>query len=778
MSGERSEFGLRDTFIHEIIEEDLKNGNHTNVVTRFPPEPNGYLHIGHAKSIVLNFELARQYDGQCHLRFDDTNPETESMEYVESIKEAVKWLGYDWGEHLYFASDYFDQFYEYAVRLVENGDAYVDSLDEETISEYRGSVNEPGKPSPYRDRSIEENLELFSAMKEGEFEQGEHVLRARIDMSSEHMIMRDPLLFRILHREHYRLDDEWCIYPMYDFAHPLEDAIEDVTHSLCTLEFNTNRVLYDWVLEHCLTEGEKEERPHQYEFSRLHLNFTVMSKSKLRYLIENGFVDGWDDPRLPTMMGLERRGVPATAVRSFCRDIGVSRTQGRVEISRFEHAIRDELEEKAPRVMGVVDPLRVVITNFPEDETDWIEAPHWPRNIDRSETRDLPFTKELYIDRDDFREDPPEGYHRLAPGREVRLRYGYFITCEDVVRNDDGEIVELRCSYDPDTRGGEAPNGRSPSGTIHWVSIPHALPAEIRSYDRLFRVSNPTEREEPFENYLNEHSLDVSTGYVEPSINDLPTDQRVQFVRVGYFWQDPEQSSADDLVLNQIVSLRDSWEEGGDQAKDMQQKRKEKQAWKQRQRRRSLEGERDMVEELDPDQKTRFEEYTTSHNVGREEAVVIARDPDLSVFFEEAVEDRPAHSEAIANWIVNDLKRECKEKTLEEIPITPAEFARLVELVEEGEISTRAADDVFETMVRTGEDPEDVVDERNLRKVGDEDELQPVIEEIIEQNPDQVEEFKQGKEGVIDYFVGQVMQKTGGSADPSLTKELLKNELA
>ncbi len=777
MSGETSEFRLRDTFIHEIIEADLEDGTHTSVVTRFPPEPNGYLHIGHAKSIVLNFELARQYDGRCHLRFDDTNPETESMEYVESIKEAVKWLGYDWEEHLYFASDYFDKFYEYAVRLIKNGDAYVDSLDEETISEYRGSVNEPGKPSPYRDRSVEENLELFSAMKEGAFEEGEHVLRARIDMSSEHMIMRDPLLFRILHREHYRLQDEWCIYPMYDFAHPLEDAIEDVTHSLCTLEFNTNRVLYDWVLEHCLTEEEKQERPHQYEFSRLHLNYTVMSKSKLRYLIEEGFVNGWDDPRLPTMMGLERRGVPSSAVRSFCRDIGVSRTQGRVEISRFEHAVRDELEEKAPRVMGVVHPLRVTITNFPEDETDWIEAPHWPRNIDRSDTRDLPFTKELYIDRDDFRMDPPDGYYRLAPGREVRLRYGYFITCDEVVRNEEGEVVELRCTYDPDTRGGEAPDGRSPAGTLHWVSVPHSEPAEIRSYDRLFRVSNPVEKKEPFEQYLNDHSLDVSRGYVEPALTDLPDDQRVQFVRVGYFWQDPELSTADDLVMNQIVSLRDSWGEGDEDAKDMEQKRKEKQKWKERQRKRSLEGERDLVEELDSNEKNRFDQYTRTYDVGREEAVVIARDTDLSNFFEAAVKDNAEISESIANWIVNDLKRECKGKELQEIPISPSEFRRLVRLVEEEEISTRAADDVFDTMVQTGQPPEDIVDERNLRKVEDTEELQPVIEKVLEQNPDQVREFKQGKEGVIDYFVGQVMQETGGSADPSLTKKLLKQTL-
>ncbi len=777
MSGETTETGLRDTFIHEIIDEDLRKGKYDRVVTRFPPEPNGYLHIGHAKSIVLNFELARQYDGRCHLRFDDTNPETESMEYVESIKEAVDWLGYDWGEHLYFASDYFDRFYDYAVRLIQNNDAYVDSLDEETISDYRGSVNEPGKPSPYRDRSVEENMELFSAMKAGQFDAGEHVLRAKIDMASEHMIMRDPLLYRILHEKHYRQGDKWCIYPMYDFAHPLEDAIENVTHSLCTLEFNTNRKLYDWIIEHCLTPEQKEERPHQYEFSRLHLDYTVMSKSKLRLLIDEGHVEGWDDPRLPTIMGLQRRGVPASAVCNFCRDIGVSRTQGRVELSRFEHAIRDELEERCPRVMGVTKPLRVVITNYPEDQTDWIQAPHWPVNVDRDETRKVPFTRELYIEQKDFREDPPENYHRLAPGREVRLRFGYFITCEEIVKDEQGNVTELKCTYDPDTRGGQAPDGRSPEGTLHWVSAKHSISAQIRLYDRLFEKPEPNPEDEPFKSTLNPSSLEICDGFIEPSIVDLPEQQRVQFVRVGYFWPDPKCSKPEHPVFNRIVSLYDSWDETNTEEQDIQEKRKKKRLWKKRQRKRSLRGERDPVEAFDPDQKERYDCYTNSLGIGQEEAAVIARDDELAEFFESVHSEHPSLALSAANWVANDLKRVCKDQPLDELPFTSEEFGSLIKLLDQDEISSRAAEEVFEQLVETGKPPNKIVDERNLRKLGDEEKLRSVIQQVIENHTEQVQEFKSGKDGVLDYFVGQVMRKTDGSADPSLTKKILAEEI-
>ncbi len=765
-----------ENFIRKIIERDLSEGQHSCVVTRFPPEPNGYLHIGHAKSIVLNFGLANEFDGRCHLRFDDTNPVTENEEYVESIKEAVRWLGYDWGEHLYFASDYFDDFYRYALKLVEQGDAYVDSLDEEKISEYRGSVDEPGRPSPYRERSTEENLDLLSGMKAGEFDEGEHVLRAKIDMSSEHMLMRDPLLYRIRHREHYRQGDSWCIYPMYDFAHPLEDAIEDVTHSLCTLEFATNRVLYDWVLEHCLDDEELPERPHQYEFSRLNLNYTVMSKSKLRALIERELVDGWDDPRLPTIMGLRRRGVPPSAIRSFCHRIGVTRTQGRVEIGQFEHTIRDQLETSAPRVMGVVDPLKVTITNFPPDQTEWIEAPHWPRNVDRSETRDLPFSRTLYIDRDDFREDPPEGYIRLAPGREVRLRHGYFITCEEVIENNGGEVTELRCTYDPETRGGVAPDGRSPEGTIHWVSAEHADPIEIRSYDRLFKVPDPRGREDSYEAYLNPDSLVLSSGYVEPALLEDLSEQRVQFERIGYFWPDPESGSGDRPVYNQIVPLRDSWSEEDKNRREMEEKREEKRKQKERQRQRSLAGERDPVKDLEEEMMERFRSYREEQGVPREEAVVIARDEKLSEFFEKVVasNERPVPT---AKWLVNDLMRVLKNCSIETLSIGPERFGTFVTLVDDGIISSGAADEVFDEMIETGRDPEEIVEARDLRQVDNRDRLEPIIEEVLKEHPEQVREYLDGKEGVVDFFIGRVMRETDGAADPSLTRKIFLEEL-
>jgi len=587
-------------FIREIIDKDLETGKYQSVVTRFPPEPNGYLHIGHAKAIVLNFGLAKEYGGRCHLRFDDTNPEKENEEYIESIKDSVAWLGYDWGDHLYFASDYFDKLYQYALKLIRDGKAYVDSLSDTEISEFRGTVNSPGKPSPYRERSIDENLKLFEEMRAGKYDNGEHVLRAKIDMASPHMIMRDPLLFRIKHAEHYRQGNTWCIYPMYDFAHPLEDAIEGVTHSLCTLEFDTNRVLYDWVLDNCLPEEELPTRPYQYEFARLNLSYTVMSKRKLRRLIEEQTVSGWDDPRLPTLSGLRRRGVTPESIRTFCHQIGVTRTESVVQVSHFEHTLRDNLNYIAPRVNAITDPLKVVITNFPEDKTEWIEAPYWPRDIDRHESRKIPFTKTLYIERDDFRKEPPEGFHRLYPGNEVRLRYGYFITCDEVIEGEDGTPAELRCSYDPETRGGDAPDGRSPGGTIHWVAAKYAQPAEFRLYNRLFSVADPEAGDEDYLSHLNPDSLVFTHGFVEPGITENVNAKRYQFERIGYFWPDPKESSPDDLIFNQIVSLRDTWaeQEEADRKAEVERQRREKEQEKERQRKRSSAGQRDPVEDL------------------------------------------------------------------------------------------------------------------------------------------------------------------------------------
>ncbi len=765
-------------FIREIIDRDLAEGKFDTIVTRFPPEPNGYLHIGHAKSIVLNFSLADEYGGRCHLRFDDTNPEKEKTEYIESIKDAVRWLGYDWGEHLYFASDHFEQFYQYALKLIRDGKAYVDSLSDEEIREFRGTVNTPGKPSPYRDRSVEENLKLFEAMQAGEYGDGEHVLRAKIDMASPHMILRDPLLFRIKHAEHYRRGREWCIFPMYDFAHPLEDAIEHITHSLCTLEFDTNRALYDWVLENCLEEDELPTRPHQYEFARLNLTYTIMSKRKLRRLVEEELVDGWNDPRLPTLMGLRRRGVPPEAIRTFCQEIGVTRTQSSVEMSHFEHVLRDDLNYSAPRVMGVVDPLRVVITNFPEGETDWIEASYWPRDIGKTGSREVPFSRTLYIERADFREDPPRGFHRLAPGREVRIRYGYFITCTDVKKNREGDITELHCTYDPATRSGDAPDGRSPKGTLHWVSADHALPAEFRLYNRLFAVANPEGGEGEFTEFLNPESLEVREGFIEPSGADDPDDQRYQLERVGYFWCDPESAGPERLVFNQIVPLRDTWaeQEEAERQAEIERQRREKEREKERQRERSEAGQRDPMEDLTSEQKERFRHYREELGLDYEDAAIIAREDEVADFFEEALNTHN-NPQALSNWIVNRLLGVRKEIRLYDLPFDAQQFARLVELLDEEVISSGAADRVFERMVAEGENPETVVDREELRQIEDTEALEPIVEEIMASHPEEVKRYRSGKKGLLGFFMGQIMQKTGGSANPALAKNLLSRKL-
>ena len=772
----------RDNFIYDIIDEDLEQGTYGDrVVTRFPPEPNGYLHIGHAKSIVLNFGIKHDYsdraDTRCHLRFDDTNPETESTEYVESIKDAVQWLGYDWEDHEYYASDYFEQFYEYAVKLIKQGDAYVDSLDEEEIREYRGTVDEPGKPSPYRDRSVEENLELFRKMRAGEFEDGEHVLRAKIDMSSPHMIMRDPLLFRIKHAHHYRQGDDWCIYPMYDFAHPLEDAIEDITHSLCTLEFDNNRRVYDWVMEHCLEDEEIPSRPRQYEFNRLNLYYTILSKRRLLRLVEEGYVSGWDDPRLLTLAGLRRRGVPPSAIRTFCREVGVTRSQSRVEMSHFEHVLRDELNETAPRVMAVLDPLKVTVTNWDEDKVDWLDANHWPRDIDKEETREVPFTRELYIERDDFREDPPDDFIRLAPGREVRLRHGYFFTCEEVVE-EDGKIVELRGTIDPETRDGTAPDGRSPEGTLHWVSASHGVNFEARVYDRLFDVPAPNSSPKDFTEHLNPDSLTIKEGILEPAAAEDPDDTRVQFVRQGYYWPDPQDSSPNRLVFNQIVSLRDTWGEDDSRLsrEELEQQRKERKREKERQRERSLEGKTDPVKLLSDKQHARFETYHEAMDVSREAAATIAGEDDLGDFFEAAVETYDA-PQPVANWVVNELLAKLKARSLDALPFGPTAFAELVRLVDTDEITNRGASTVFEELLAHGGDPESIVDEHDLRQVDDKEALVDVIDEVLDEHPDEVARYRDGKKSLIGFFMGQVMQATNGSANPELARNLLQDHL-
>ena len=556
----------RSNFIREIIEEHNRTGRFGGkVVTRFPPEPNGYLHIGHAKAICIDFGLARDYGGRCHLRFDDTNPTKESQEYVDAIMNDVRWLGFDWGEHLYHASDYFEQLYRWAEQLIQAGKAYVCDLSPDETREYRGTLTKPGKDSPYRNRSVAENLDLFRRMRAGEFPDGSRTLRAKIDMASPNLNLRDPVMYRILHAEHHRTGNQWCIYPMYDWAHGQSDAIERTTHSICTLEFENHRPLYDWYVE-----ALGIYHPQQIEFARLNLTYTVLSKRRLIELVTGGHVSGWDDPRMPTISGLRRRGYTPEAIRSFCERIGVSKYDGVIDISWLEDSVRDDLNKRAPRVMAVLRPLRVVLTNYPKGQTEELEAVNNPEDP-AAGTRKVPFARELYIERDDFMEDPPRQFHRLAPGREVRLRWGYFIKCVDVVKDPKtGAVVELRCTYDPATRGGNAPDGRKVKGTIHWVSAPHALQAEVRLYDHLFRKPDPDDVEEG-QDYLanlNPNSLVTLTDCrVEPSLAGAAPGSRYQFERQGYFCVDLKDSSGQRLVFNRTVSLRDSWSKIAQQGK-------------------------------------------------------------------------------------------------------------------------------------------------------------------------------------------------------------------
>lgn len=550
---------VRSNFIRNIIQEDLQAGkNQGQVITRFPPEPNGLLHIGHAKSICLNFGLAYEFSGRCHLRYDDTNPTKEEESYVKSIQDNVKWLGYDWGEHLYYASDYFQHLFDYAVYLIKSQKAYVCSLTPEEIRRYRGTLTEPGQESPYRERSVAENLDLFYRMRDGHFQEGEHVLRAKIDMSASNINLRDPVIFRIVYAKHHRTGTTWCIFPTYDFAHCISDALEGITHSLCSLEFEDHRPLYDWFLDQLPVPCH----PQQIEFARLNLAYTVLSKRRLIRLVNEGYVDGWDDPRMPTIAGLRRRGFTPESIRSFCERIGVGKSESLVDMAMLEHSIREDLNKRATRVMGVLDPIKVVLVNYPEAEEEYLEAINNPEDLSMG-TRKVPFSRTLYIERNDFREDPPKKYFRLAPGREVRLRYAYYITCVDVIKDKTTqEILEIQCTYDPSTRGGDSPDGRKVKGTIHWVSAKHCCQAEVRLYDRLFTVSDPTKDEKrdiDFKSYFNPDSKQVlSSCQVESSLKGLEPGSRFQFERQGYFCRD-ESSDGNRLIFNRIVGLRDTW---------------------------------------------------------------------------------------------------------------------------------------------------------------------------------------------------------------------------
>ena len=542
-----------NNFIRNRVRDDIEKES-ISIITRFPPEPNGYLHIGHAKSICLNFGIAKEFDGKCNLRFDDTNPEKENEEYVDSIKRDVSWLGYDWNE-LRFASNYFEQLYEYAIQLIKSGNAYVCHLNAEEVRAYRGTLTEPGKDSPHRNRSVEENIDLFERMRAGEFNEGECVLRAKIDMSSPNINMRDPALYRIKHAHHHRTENEWCIYPMYDYAHCISDAIEGITHSLCTLEFEDHRPLYDWILDTLQTPNH----PQQIEFARLSLDYTITSKRKLHQLVSDNHVSGWDDPRMPTISGLRRRGYPAAAIRDFCERIGITKKDSQIDVGVLENCVRENLDFNAPRAMCVIKPLKVVIANYPENQDELLDASNHPKRPELGK-RTIQFSREIYIEQDDFMEEPPKKFFRLGPGREVRLRYAFYITCTDVIKDDSGNIIELRCTYDPETRGGKSADGRKVKGTIHWVSVQHALPVQVNLYDRLFNTPNPA-AEENYIEQLNPDSLTViDNAFAESSISEAQTGSGIQFERTGYFTRDSSDTTDGKLVFNRTITLRDTWQ--------------------------------------------------------------------------------------------------------------------------------------------------------------------------------------------------------------------------
>ena len=545
-------------FLEQIIEDDIKAGTVQQVVTRFPPEPNGYLHIGHAKSICLNFGLAKKYNGKCNLRFDDTNPVKEDVEYVDSIKDDVRWLGFEWDNHEYYASDYFEQLYQWAVKMIKDGKAYVCHMTADEISEGRGTPQTPGKFSPWRDRTVEENLKEFERMRHGEYKDGEALLRAKLDMASPNMHMRDPAMYRIKHAHHHRTGDAWCIYPMYDYAHGQSDYIEGITHSICTLEFEVHRPLYDWFLDQVYTPGTV--RTKQREFARLNINYTVMSKRFLLELVQKQLVDGWDDPRMPTICGLRRRGYTSKSIRDFAERVGVAKRENVIDVALLEFCVREDLNKISNRVMGVLNPLKVVITNYPEGGEEWLEAVNNPED-ESAGKRQVPFSNVLYIEQDDFMENPPKQFFRLSPGKEVRLRYAYFIKCEEVVKDADGNILEVRCTYDKETKGGNAPDGRKVKATLHWVSAQHAVESEVRLYDRLFKVENPSDVEEgkTYYDYMNPDSLTITKGYIEPIVKDAKAGDTFQFERIGYFCVDRKHSQAGKPVFNRTVTLKDAW---------------------------------------------------------------------------------------------------------------------------------------------------------------------------------------------------------------------------
>ena len=742
-------------FLRTIVEEDLKAGKYQEIVTRFPPEPNGFPHIGHAKSIAINFGIARDYNGHCNLRMDDTNPTTEDTKYVEALKDAVEWLGFDWEGDVRFTSDYFSKLYEYAVELIKMGKAYVDSVDEEEMRKLRGTVTEVGKRSKYAQRSVEENLELFERMKNGEFKEGEHVLRAKIDMSAANMKMRDPLMYRIRHAHHFRAGDAWAIYPMYDFAHCLSDYIEGVTHSICTLEFENNRDIYNWVLD---TLGLEPPRPYQHEFARLGINYTLMSKRKLLELVESGVVNGWDDPRLPTIAGLRRKGYTPESILNFCESIGVAKANSMVDVAQLEFAIRDDLNKKVPRVMCVLDPLKVTLTNY--EGTEELDASYYPEDVPKEGSRKLPFSKEIYIDRADFMEVPPKGYFRLTPQQPVRLKHAYIIMCKEVIKDANGTVVEIKAQYHPDSKSGQDTSGIKIKSAIQWVDAKAHKEVEVRLYDRLFACEAPEGIED-----INPDSLKViKNALVEPAVVSEKPDERFQFEREGYFYADPVDYTDEKPVFNKIVGLKDSW---------AKKKKAPKRESREQVKKVQIDGE---VAPMSEAEQTLFDRYTNKLQLNSMVADILARDEKLSAFYDEALSelDSPVN---LANIVANDVARELKEKDVNTLKFTAKQIAQLVKMLDDETISSKIAKQVFEEMVKSGENPREIVEAKGLIQISNPAVISPIIDEVIAKNPDNVEKFKAGNTKLLGFFVGQVLKATGGKANPQVVNTLVTEKL-
>jgi glutaminyl-tRNA synthetase len=770
-SDDRTEPGRSD-FIRDIIEDDLRTGKHDGrVVTRFPPEPNGYLHIGHAKSICLNFGVAEQYEGRCNLRFDDTNPLTEGVEYVESIAHDVNWLGFSFGDRALYASDYFGEMYQLAEDLINQGKAYVDHLSDEEIKEYRGGLGEPGRPSPFRARTVEENLARFREMRAGELPDGSCVLRAKIDVGSPNMKMRDPLLYRIRHARHHRTGDAWPIYPMYDWAHPISDGIEGVTHSLCTLEFENNRPLYDWVIESTqVSERRGFSRPKQYEFARLNLDYTVMSKRRLLALIEDGYVSGWDDPRLPTIAAMRRRGYRPEAVRAFADLVGVAKVNSTVDIEKLEFCVRGDLNWTTPRVLGVLRPLRVTITSWPEGEVGTLTAPYFPPDVGKPGERTIPLEREILIERDDFMADPPAGYQRLAPGRTVRLRYGPCITCDEVV-TERGEVLEIRGHHIPDSVG-KNPPGVKISGVIHWVPATSSVPAEVRLYDRLFLNARP---EDSTGDEINPDSVEVIKGArLEPSLADAEPGSRWQLERVGYFVFDPVDSRPGTPVLNRIVTLRDSWQERSEDAAPPPVAKSA--STKTRPPKRSRIEYRAEARTRDALLADRFAAWPSTYGLPESEVDLLTGDRPTGDLFEEAVRSGAA-ADATARWVINEVPRELGDRAVGETRLEGRGLGALIVATESGQVTGPAAKEVLAEMVLRGGDPTQIIVARGLAQVSDEATIAGFVDEVLVANPEKVDQYRGGKTGLFGFFVGQVVRASQGKANPQVVQRLLGTRL-